>query len=164
MRHFAKAIAIPLICLAVAGCDTDDGVPEAKNAAEAAAVGDTVTVLWPASTIMCAERHDAGNVYITGQLANRQAWRLERDSMKAVQAEFAARKEAMVRATSCEWAPPKMRFVVKQKEIVGGKDSDFYAAEYCLKKEVGTDQCWWIVDTATNGPQIKRVAAPANKL
>ncbi|TYL70956.1 hypothetical protein [Bradyrhizobium cytisi] len=169
-RGFAKFIAIPalgLIALAAAGCDSGGpSEPEAKNAAEAAAVGDTVTVKWPASTVMCSERNDASKVYLVGENALRQTWRVENSAMKAVQAKSAAQKLAMSQAYSCEWAPnDRMRFVVKQKEIIGNKSTAYYTADYCLKKEVGGEECWWIIERADMGPPIKRVArAPDNKL
>ncbi|KYK50019.1 hypothetical protein A1D31_22160 [Bradyrhizobium liaoningense] len=137
-----------------------------KTAADAAAVGDIVTVLWPASTIMCSERDDASKVYIVGENAMRQTWRIENSAMKAVQAKSAARKQAMSQAPSCEWAPEKISFIVKKKEIIGDKASLYHVATYCLKPEnkAGSD-CWWISDTATNGPQVKRIGrASDNKI
>jgi hypothetical protein len=127
------------------------------NAADAAQIGDTVTIRYPNLTVMC-ERKDMGIVYIAGEIALRQTMRVENSALKAVQAEREAQKHAMATAYSCEWAPKKeTRFVVQEKQIVGDEQSLFHVAEYCLRPET-SDKCLWIEDTATGNSQIDRVA------
>lgn len=165
-KGFAKFIAIPalgLIGLAIAGCNGEPA--PAANAAVAAEVGDTVTVRWPNSTVMCASEEDASKVYVTAEIAKRQAYRVENSASKAVEAERAARKTAMAQS-ACEWAPDKGSYLVKQKRIIGDEKALFHAVHYCLKPENKTGSaCWWIATTATgNAPIIWAAAAPSNKI
>lgn len=171
MRHqnkaFAKFVAIPVFALIGLGAIVGGGSgsssqpeePEAKNAAEAAQVNDVVKIIYPSSTIMCAERNDASKVYIVGETMLRQTMRIENSVWKAIDAERDGQKRAMASAYSCEWAPKKeARFVVQQKDIIGDKNSLFYTADYCLRPETSSDgKCFWIIATADMNPRIKRV-------
>lgn len=167
---FAKFVAIPFVVLmglvmiiAGGGGSSRNSEPEqTKTAAEAADVGDTVTILYPYSTIMCADRNDMAKVYAVGEMMQRQTYRIENDAYKAVEAAAAGRKQAMASAYSCKWAPKNdVRFTVQEKNTVGDDDSLFHVAAYCLKPVDGTDgkaKCWWIEETASSrNPQIKRV-------
>jgi hypothetical protein len=76
--------------------------------------------------------------------------RVENSVWKALDAQKEAQKLAMREAYSCQWAPRKGRYLVKNKNIIGGEDKGFHVAEYCLKPETNTDEkCWWIQATAT---------------
>jgi len=70
------------------------------TAADAAQVGDVVTLIYSSSTIMCAERNDMSKVYVSGEVALRQTWRMENSALKAVQAKAASQKSAMANAYS----------------------------------------------------------------
>lgn len=164
-RNFAKFIGIPVLGLIglafLAGGGGGSSEPEAKNAAEAAVVGDVVTIIYPRSTIMCGESRDSEMVHITGELVFSQTMRVENNASKAVEAEMAAQKHAMAKAYSCEWAPGKddFRYAVKEKRIIGDETTQFHTARYCLKPLTvdNGDRCWWIEQRATWHPQIKRV-------
>ena len=137
--------------------------PVANSAAEAADVGDTVVIRYPSLTVMCGDRNDMSKVYIVGEQALRQTYRVENhDASKAFEAQRSAQKYAMAQYSSCEWAPTKdgTRFIVQEKQIIGYETAAFHVADYCLKPE-GRNECWWIAATATMIPQIKRVPTAA---
>jgi hypothetical protein len=124
-KSFAKFIGIPVLALIGFAAITGGGGSSsgssaekpAASAAEAAQVGDIVTIRYPHSTIMCGEQNDMSTVYIVGETAMRQTMRVENNVWKAIDAEKAGQKYAMAKAYSCEWAPRRdsTRFVVKQK-------------------------------------------------
>ena len=165
---FAKWIGLPFISLIAlgilasvggSGSSGTDDIPVAKTAAEAAEVGDVVIIRYPNLTVMCGDRNDMSKVYIVGEQALRQTYRVENhDASKAFEAQRSAQKYAMAQYSSCEWAPTKddTRFVVKEKHIIGDKNALFHVADYCLKP-TDRDECWWIAETADMSPQIKRV-------
>jgi hypothetical protein len=133
-----------------------DAAENPKKAAEAAEIGDIVTIRYPASTIMCEDPLDSSKVYIAGLVALRQTLGVENDASKAVDAMLAAQKAAMDTVHSCQWAPRKVRYVVKNKKIEGG-DRVFSAAKYCLKPTNGIDDtCSWIEEMATMSAQIDK--------
>ncbi|RXG91625.1 hypothetical protein [Bradyrhizobium zhanjiangense] len=159
-NNFAKTITIPALCLLIAGCGGGSDLD--TTAADAAQIGDTVKVRYPASTPMCAERNDASKVYVAGELAQRQAMRVEQSASKAVDAAKAARKAAMASAPSCQWAPDSGEYAVTGKEIVGDANAQFHTADFCLKPKGRDDQrCWWISASAKMNPQIERIASAA---
>jgi hypothetical protein len=138
--------AVSLIGLALTlACCSDEPERKVENAAD---VGDTVAIEYPASTIMCTSRDDASNVYVSGEIALRQTRRLERSVQSAIEAEEAARKYTMRSAYTCQWAPRDTRYNVVDKKITGTEDDAFHVVEYCLHPVDGkTDTCWWIAKT-----------------
>lgn len=129
------------------------------EAADAAQVGDVVTVRYPSSTIMCGTEADMSMVYVAGETARRQTMRVENSGVYAALAvEAAAQKSAMAQAYSCEWAPKDVRYVVQQKQIAGdeSENSFYHVAEYCLRPPTA-DRCWWIGSTATSIALIEKV-------
>jgi hypothetical protein len=127
------------------------------SAADAAEIGDTVTLKYEGVEIICANKHDADTIYRAGEIAVRQSYRLEQsvNVSKMVQARADARKIAMVGAYSCQWSPLKARYLVVHKEIT--IDLQQPVAKYCLRPLNG-DRCWWIERTATSYSQLNRIA------
>ena len=132
--------------------------PDVKvKAQDAAVIGDTVTVRYPASTIMCSEQYDASKVYMAGELAMRQSMRIDQSPFKSVGAKSDARKAAMTSAYSCQWAPHGMRYTVANKAIVGTENDAYHIVRYCLQP-AGRDTCWWITETYDWTAEIEKVA------
>lgn len=133
----------------------------AKYAAEAAEIGDVVIIRYTNGTIMCEDSADADKVYVAGENALRESTRVDRTNItKAVEAKIAARDSAMQQARSCQRSPtPRdLRYIVRDKAIVGSNKDLFYVAKYCLKPANRTDDtCWWIEATANESPQIIRI-------
>jgi hypothetical protein len=78
------------------------------TARDGANTGDTVTLHFPFSMILCSEDTDALAVYMAGVMARSESLRLESDDMMvALKAESAARKEALRTAYSCQRADRK---------------------------------------------------------
>lgn len=149
-----------LLAIGCSGCDGSSSVDTTTTAADAAQVGDIVTIRYPASTIMCGERNDASAVYVAGELALRQTLRVENSAMKAVEAGKAARKAVLAKSYSCEWAPDKGRYIVKDKQITGDDNALFHVAEYCLTPQAtSSGKCWWISASAKMNAQIDRLPA-----
>jgi flagellar basal body-associated protein FliL len=81
-----------MIVVGVGGSTGSSSSSKSKTAADAAEIGDIVTISYPASTIMCEDEKDSSTVYIVGQVALRQTMRLENSAFKAVDAPRAAQR------------------------------------------------------------------------
>jgi hypothetical protein len=136
------------------------------KAEDAAQVGDSVAIKYPASTIMCSDRNDASKVYATGKFAFWEEMRLSHDDVwNSVKEEHEARKLAMRTAYSCQWAPRDVRFTVIKKEIIGTEKDMFHDVNYCLQPE-GKTKCWWITeDFGTRSPfeQVRQKTTVATR-
>jgi hypothetical protein len=77
----------------------------AENARDGGNIGDTVTLAYAYSVILCTDDADALKIYLAGVHARSESLRLESDDMMvALKAEHTARKEAMRTAYSCQSA------------------------------------------------------------
>jgi len=109
---FLGLTAIGLFCLGTisttitggGGSSSSTTEPEAANAVEAANIGDVVMVRYSHSTVLCEDKNDAEQVYLSGELALRHTMRVEDSVWKAMEAERTAQKAAMARLYSCRWA------------------------------------------------------------
>jgi hypothetical protein len=142
--------ALVIIAVALQGKGNSDDAaaptpaPEPELNIEAAAdVGDTVKIKYPASTIICSDPEHASKVYIAGELALRQTYRVENSIWSAVKAEHAAHEAAIRNYFSCYWASREARYTVEQKEIIGDDTALFHAVKYRIKPAGKTDD-WWL--------------------
>jgi hypothetical protein len=161
LSKLVTAVSLTGLALTLACCSSE---PERK-AENAADVGDTVAIEYPASTIMCASRDDSEQVYLSGEIAMRQSRRLDHDSVKsAIDARRNARESAMQTAYSCEWASRAgdgRRYEVVNKEIVGTEDDAFHTVDYCLRPvDSKTGTCWWTANTYGWSSPFQQVAHP----
>jgi hypothetical protein len=143
---------VVLLVLANAISSANAEVTEAK-AAEAAEVGDDVAVRYAGATILCANENDAAQLYLAGEVALAQAMRVEQSVWRAVSEESAARKEALRRLHSCEWAPRGLRYRIEQKRIKGPH------VQYCLRPS-GSSSCWWLIAKGTSYSPFNDITRP----
>jgi hypothetical protein len=154
------AIALTGLALTLAGCSGSPSEPERK-AENGADVSDTVTIKYPASTIICSSRNDMSKVHAAGELAMRLSYRVDHSVKTALDSERSARESMMQSAYSCEWADRlgrDRRYVVSDKEIIGTEEDVFHVVEYCLLPvDSKTGTCWWIAQNYGHYSPVQQV-------
>jgi hypothetical protein len=123
---------------------SEQSVKEAR-AWEATGVGDEVSIKYTNSTIACADRSQASQVNMVGELAKRDAFRMGEDGYTAFEQIQAARKNAMRDLYSCFVPREGVRYRVEHKEISGTERDMFHTVAFCLLPS-GKDECVWIVE------------------
>jgi hypothetical protein len=123
---------------------TEKSVKQAR-AWDAAEIGDEVSIKFTNSTIPCADRGQASQVFMVGELAKREAFRMNESAHTAVANVQAARKNAMRNLYSCFVSRDRARDRVKDKQISGTERDAFHTVAYCLLPS-GRDECVWIVE------------------
>jgi len=118
----------------------------AKNAPEAAEIGDIVRMKYPTSTIMCTSSTDVFTVFLAGRMAENEEYRLTDNAQQALEAGHEARKQAMRTAYTCRWAKRDIGYRVTQKEIIGTEADAFHVVKYCVRAADGatSDECQWL--------------------
>jgi hypothetical protein len=162
---FAWAVHSGLTAPPTPGANAPTPPAKATATQDAAEVGDTVQIKYPSSTILCRTRNDASLVYIAGEYAVRESFRLDKaDGTAMIKAQDAARKVAMRdHAPSCYWASSQSdaHYIVQQKEITGTEADVFHDVSYRIK-QVGETADWWLIGTYGASSPFEHVDHPAD--
>jgi len=112
-------------------------------AADAANIGDIVTVKYASTRILCEDPHDASKVYMTGYLAADIVLGRGGSIDSALETQIAAEADAMQAVHSCTQAVRHLHYQIVQKDISGTDGELFHAVKYCLRPD-GKNSCLWL--------------------
>ena len=141
----------------------DDASEPKRKMADAAEIGDTLSLKYPASMILCGSDEDSFKVYLSGEMAFSQVYRVDNSMSSAMDASTQAKKAAMAKVYSCHWGSQMkdQRFVVVDKHV-SKKDSFIDAASYHLRS-IETKQDWWFEETSWLSSDFEKVTKPQPK-
>ena len=140
--------------------ETDVSAVKDVPASDPVEVGDEVSLRYPASTILCEDRKEAGFVYMAGELAISEYLRMGGTSaFKAVDEQNAARKLALRDHYSCAVPQGGLRYRIEQKEITGTEKDLYHTVSYCLSSS--GQMCKWLIDKYDFADAVREGAAAA---